>query len=90
MPNIKQQVKRVRKAEEQRVRNRSVKSALKTQTKKFESALDSGDKASAEDEFRALSRQLDKAVSKGVIHKNKAANKKSRMARDLNGMGAGS
>ncbi len=83
MPNIKSQIKRMRKSEEQRVRNKSVKSALKTDIKKFEAALQSGDSEAARDRFGVAARALDKAASKGVIHKNKAANKKSRMSRDL-------
>ncbi len=86
MPNIKSQVKRMRKSEDQRQRNKSVKSALKTDIKKFESALESGDAQAAGQSYSEASRALDKAVSKGVIHKNKAANKKSRMSRDLNSM----
>ena len=86
MPNIKSQVKRMRKSEEQRQRNKSVKSALKTDIKKFESALDSGDSEAAAQSYAEAARALDRAVSKGVIHKNTAANKKSRMSRDLNSM----
>jgi small subunit ribosomal protein S20 len=86
MPNIKSQVKRMHKSEEQRQRNKSVKSALKTDIKKFESALESGDSEAAGQIFTEAARSLDKAASKGVIHKNKAANKKSRMSRDLNRM----
>ena len=83
MPNIKSQIKRMRKSEEQRQRNKSVKSALKTDIKKFEAALQSGDSETARDSYADASRALDKAASKGVIHKNKAANKKSRMSHDL-------
>jgi small subunit ribosomal protein S20 len=86
MPNIKSQVKRMRKSEEQRQRNKAVKSALKTDIKRFESALESGDAEEAGRTYSEAARALDKAVSKGVIHKNKAANKKSRMSRDLNRM----
>lgn len=83
MPNIKSKIKRMHKSEEQRQRNRNVKSALRTVIKKFETALESGDAESASDIFAEASKALDKAASKGVIHKNKAANKKSRMAREL-------
>lgn len=83
MPNIKSKIKRMHKSEEQRQRNRNVKSALRTVIKKFETALESGDAESASDIFAEVSKALDKAASKGVIHKNKAANKKSRMAREL-------
>ncbi len=83
MANIKSQIKRIKKSEEQRVRNKAVRSALKTLIKKFESARQSGDAEAAEAAFRDASKSLDKAVSKGVIHKNKAANRKSRMSRYL-------
>lgn len=87
MPNIKSQIKRMRKSEEQRIRNKSVKTALKTDIKKFETARAAGDVESATETFKVASRSLDKAASKGVIHKNKAANKKSRMSRSLSAMG---
>lgn len=83
VPNINSQVKRVRKSEEQRQRNKAVKSALKTDMKKFEAARAAGDVVSANERFEVASRTLDKAASKGVIHKNKAANRKSRMSRSL-------
>jgi small subunit ribosomal protein S20 len=83
LPNIKSQIKRMRKSEEQRIRNKSVKSALKTDIKKFETAVQSGDPEAARQSYDVAARSLDKAASKGVIHKNKAANKKSRMSRDL-------
>jgi len=83
MPNIKSQWKRMRKSEDQRMRNKDVRSALKTDIKKFETAVAAGQKDEAKESFLAASRALDKAASKGVIHKNKAANKKSRMSRNL-------
>jgi small subunit ribosomal protein S20 len=86
MPNIKSQVKRMKKSEEQRERNRAVKSSLKTYIKRFSSAQQSGDVDNALQAYQEAARLLDKAVSKGVIHKNKAANQKSHMARLLNAM----
>ena len=86
MPNIKSQWKRMRKSEEQRLRNKDVRSALKTDIKKFEAAIAAGDKDDAAEKFNVASRALDKAASKGVIHKNKAANKKSRMSKSLAGI----
>jgi small subunit ribosomal protein S20 len=83
MPNIKSQIKRMHKSEEQRQRNKAVKSALKTDIRKFEAAVQSLDPEAARQMYAEASRSLDKAASKGVIHKNKAANKKSRMFRDL-------
>lgn len=84
MPNIKSQIKRSRKSEEQRVRNKSTKSQVRTGMKRFQQARAEGDLEEAEKLFREASRKLDKAVSKGVMHANKAANEKSRMARQLN------
>ena len=83
MPNIKSQWKRMRKSEDQRMRNKDVRSALKTDIKKFEAACAAGEKDAARESFLQASRTLDKAASKGVIHKNKAANKKSRMSHNL-------
>jgi small subunit ribosomal protein S20 len=79
--NIKSQIKRIRTNEAARMRNKSVKSELKTYVRKFREAADAGDGASAQAALRAASRKLDKAVSKGVIHKNQAANRKSAMAK---------
>jgi small subunit ribosomal protein S20 len=82
--NIKSQIKRIRTNEKARLRNKSVKSALKTAVRKFRAAADAGDKEQALAHLRAASRALDKAVSKGVIHRNQAANRKSAMARRAN------
>jgi small subunit ribosomal protein S20 len=84
--NIKSQIKRIRTNEAARVRNKSVKSALKTSVRRFTTAADSGDKAAALAELRTASRHFDKAVSKGVIHANQAANKKSAMASRANAL----
>ena len=86
MANIKQQQKRVLTNEKRRMRNKSVRSATRTEIRKFREAVESGDKASAEAQLRVASRKLDKAVTKGVFHRNSAANKKSNMARALNKM----
>jgi small subunit ribosomal protein S20 len=83
MANIKSQIKRNRQNEARRVRNKQVRSGLKTRVKRFEDAVASGDSDAAAAEYRETTQALDKAVSKGVIHKNKAANKKSRLARRL-------
>lgn len=80
MANIKSQVKRIRTNERNRLRNQSAKSALRTAIRKFREAAAEGDKGKAEEYLRAAGRQLDKAASKGIIHKNQAANKKSAMA----------
>jgi small subunit ribosomal protein S20 len=81
--NIKSQIKRNRQNEKRRLRNKSVKSSLKTAIRKFNAASEAGEVASAGELMRAASRQLDKAVSKGVIHKNQAANRKSAIAKRL-------
>jgi small subunit ribosomal protein S20 len=77
--NIKSQIKRIKTNEKARLRNKSVKSALKTAVRKFREAADSGDATKATAALQAASRQLDKAASKGVIHPNQAANRKSGM-----------
>ncbi len=87
MANIKQQQKRVLTNEKRRQRNKSVRSAARTEMRKFREAVEAGDKAAAEAQLRVASRKLDKAVTKGVFHRNNAANKKSRMAKALNKMG---
>jgi small subunit ribosomal protein S20 len=76
--NIKSQIKRNKTNEKARLRNKAVKSSLKTSIRKAREAA--GDVEKATVAVRDASRQLDKAVSKGVIHKNAAANKKSALA----------
>ena len=80
MANIKSQLKRIKTNEKSRQRNKSVKSALKTAIRRFREAADAGDRDRALELARAAGRALDKAASKGVIHSNSAANKKSAMA----------
>ena len=84
--NIKQQVKRNRKNEEARQRNKAVKSRIKTAIRRYRETLESGDTAAADERRREAGRLLDKAVSKGVIHKNQAANRKSAIAKRLSDM----
>ena len=81
MANIKSQIKRNKTNEKARQRNVAVKSALKTAVRRFRSAADTGDAASAQTALQTASKALDKAVSKGIIHKNQAANRKSGMAK---------
>jgi len=81
--NIKSQIKRNKQNEKARLRNKAVKSSLRTSVRKFREAADGGKAAEAEIALRAACRQLDKAASKGVIHKNQAANRKSAIARRL-------
>jgi small subunit ribosomal protein S20 len=82
--NIKSQLKRIRTNEKARLRNKSIKSSLKTAVRRFREAAAAGEKDRALGELRVASRALDKAVSKGVIHRNQAANRKSAMARRAN------
>ena len=86
MANIKSQKKRIRTNERARLRNQAIKSALRTDIRSFREAAEAGDKDKATEALRAASRSLDKAVSKGVIHKNQAANKKSAMAHNANSL----
>ena len=86
MANIKSQIKRNRQNEKARLRNKSVKSSLKTAIRKFNEATEAGNTEAAAVLLRDASRKLDKAVSKGVIHANQAANKKSAMARKAAGL----
>ncbi|GAB7069314.1 30S ribosomal protein S20 [Mycobacterium hodleri] len=83
MANIKSQKKRILTNETARLRNQSVKSALRTAVRGFREAIDAGEKDKAAALLATTSRKLDKAASKGVIHKNQAANKKSALAQAL-------
>ncbi|GGG02677.1 30S ribosomal protein S20 [Rhodococcoides trifolii] len=84
MANIKSQVKRIGTNERQRLRNQSVKSSLRTVIRSFREATAEGDKDKAQTLLLTASKKLDKAASKGVIHKNQAANKKSALSQALN------
>ncbi|OMQ15825.1 30S ribosomal protein S20 [Modestobacter sp. VKM Ac-2676] len=83
MANIKSQIKRIKTNEIARQRNVAVKSALKTQVRRFRAAADAGDKDAAATALQTASKALDKAASKGVIHKNQAANRKSALAKKV-------
>ncbi|MDT5335488.1 MAG: small subunit ribosomal protein [Mycobacterium sp.] len=83
MANIKSQQKRILTNERARLRNQSVKSALRTAVRGFREAIDAGEKDKAAELLVTTSRKLDKAASKGVIHKNQAANKKSALSQAL-------
>jgi small subunit ribosomal protein S20 len=78
--NIKSQIKRIGTNEKARLRNKAVKSSLKTSVRRFREAADAGS-ADAPQLLRTANRQLDKAASKGVIHANQAANRKSALAK---------
>jgi small subunit ribosomal protein S20 len=84
MANIKSQKKRILTNEKARLRNKAVKSDLKTYVKKVQTAVSSADKEAALVALKDANRKLDKAVSKGVLHKNNAANKKSSLAANVN------
>jgi small subunit ribosomal protein S20 len=84
LPNIKQQEKRMRQAAKRRMRNRSRKSEIKTYIRKFEAALQRGDREESELYLKKAVKALDKAAGDGIIHKNNAANRKSRIMRKYN------
>ena len=88
MANIKSQIKRNRQNEQARQRNKSVRSALKTYRRRVLEAMASGDADAAQAAYQRAARAYDKAASKGVIHRNNAANHKSRLAKALNREGA--
>ncbi len=81
MANIQSQKKRIRTNEKARLRNKDVKSSIKTAVRKFREAADAGDATAAAALAREANRALDKAASKGVIHHNQAANRKSAISK---------
>jgi small subunit ribosomal protein S20 len=81
MANIKSQIKRNRQNEKRAERNKTVRTALKTSTKKVRTAIGASDAEAATTQQREAARALDKAVAKGIVHKRTAARRKSRMAR---------
>ena len=83
MANIKSQIKRNKQNEKAHQRNKAVKSELRTHVRKFREAVETGNVEAAASALQVASRKLDKAVSKGVIHKNQAANRKSAIAKKL-------
>jgi len=84
MPNIKSAVKRVEITRLRTLRNARIKSALKTTIRRFEEALKTADREDASLKLRTAVRVLDKAVTKGILHKNAASRKKSRLTRRFN------
>ena len=87
MANIKSQKKRIKTAEKARLRNRAVRSSLKTAVKKVRVAVEEGDRDLAQRLTNDACRKLDKAASKGVIHKNQAAERKSGVQKLVNTLG---
>ena len=86
MPNIKSSAKRDQLAKARNAKNKAAKSALKTAMKNFNTAVAEGDKETAASTYKAAVRVIDKAAGKNLIHKNNAANKKSKMALKFNAM----
>ena len=84
MANIKSQIKRNKTNEKARLRNQAIRSEVRTEIRKLRTLVEAGDKTAAEAQLRVASRKLDKAVSKGVFHRNNAANKKSALAKSVN------
>mgnify|MGYP001010784792 CR=1 FL=1 len=89
LANTKSAKKRIRIAEKRRLRNKSFKSAMKTKIKKFEAALETGNTEEIKAKFMEAYKFIDKVASKGIIHKNAAARRKSRLHKKLNKMLAG-
>ena len=83
MANIKSQIKRNKQNEKRHERNKAVKTGLKTAVRKFREAAETGDAAEAQVLAKDAAKKLDKAASKGVIHKNQAANRKSAIAKQV-------
>ncbi len=86
MPNIKSAKKRVLVIEKKAMRNKAIKSALKTQVKKFLAAVEAGDKEVAKAELANATKTIEMAASKGVYHKNNVARKVSRLSKAVNKM----
>lgn len=84
MANTKSALKRARQSIERNLRNRRVKSHLKSAVKSFYQSIDEGDSQKVQEAYQLASKVIDKAASKGVIHKKTAARKKSRLAQKLN------
>lgn len=83
MPNIKSAKKRLEISQRNRLRNSAAKSAIKTAIKKFENAVAMGESEQAQAAYKNMVKTLDKAVTKGFLHKNTAARKKSRLSKHL-------
>jgi small subunit ribosomal protein S20 len=88
MANIKSQIKRNKQNAKRGERNRAVRTALKTSTKKIRTAVDAGDAEEAQVRQREAARALDKAVAKGIVHKRTAARRKSRLAKAASSVGS--
>ena len=88
VPNIKSQIKRDKQAAKARLRNRAVRSELKTAVRRVQEAVAAGNVEAANDAVKVCYHKMDKAVAKGVIHKNQASNRKSGVAKLVNKISA--
>lgn len=88
MANIKSAIKRVQTNERGRLQNHSVKSEMRTQIKQVEKFVNSNDVENAQTALKNAAHKIDKAVQKGIIHKNKGNRQKSRLTKQVNGLGA--
>jgi len=86
LANLKSQIKRNRQNEKRRVRNRVVRGSARTALRKAHLAIENGDKEEAQAAAMVATKELDRAASKGIIHKNKAARQKSRLMQQLHSM----
>ena len=86
MPNIKSAAKRDQLSKLQNAKNKAQKTELKTNLKKFNAAVSEGDRNAADSAYKVAVSSVDRAASKGILHKNNAARKKSQMATKLNGL----
>ncbi|MEO2074522.1 MAG: 30S ribosomal protein S20 [Bacillus sp. (in: firmicutes)] len=86
MPNIKSAIKRVKTTEARNAQNTTAKSAMRTAVKKVEAAVSTNDAAAAKEALVTAASKLDKAAAKGLIHKNAAARKKSRLMKKSNAL----
>ncbi len=86
MANIKSALKRAKTNEKARMRNKAVRTGIKTVSKKFFAAVETGDAAQAQEAYNLAAKKLDQAAAKGVIHKNAAARKKATLANAMNKM----
>ena len=87
MPNIKSQVKRVKTNEKRRQFNASYKASMRTAIKNVEVAIENKNVEAAKEAYNTANKKLDKAVAKGICHKNFAARQKSRISKKINGLG---
>lgn len=87
MPNIKSQIKRVKTNEKRRQFNASYKASMRTAIKNVEVAIENKNVEAAKEAYNTANKKLDKAVAKGICHKNFAARQKSRLSKKINGLG---